>query len=158
MKTRDFPLFNVVLVHPEIPANTGNIGRTCVGYNSYLHLVKPLGFKINDRQLKRAGLDYWPDLKYKTYPHWKDIQPYFQTKRVFYLSTKGKKHLYQGVFKRGDWFVFGSESQGLAHFLPPVTQETVLKIPFPGPIRSLNLANAVSITVFEAYRQVVLSV
>ena len=154
MKAFDAPLFNIVLVHPEIPSNTGNIGRTCVGYRSCLHLIKPLGFEINDRQLKRAGLDYWSHLKYNTYPHWKDIQSHLKGKRVFYLSTRGQKHLYQGVFKEGDWFVFGSESRGLATILSSVKQECVLKIPFPGPIRSLNLANAVSITIFEAYRQV----
>ena len=149
-----FPLFNVVLVHPEIPSNTGNIGRTCVGYCCRLHLVKPLGFEINDRQLKRAGLDYWPNLQYTIYPQWKDIQMVLKDKRVFYLSTKGQTSLYDCHFKREDWFVFGSESKGLGSLLLPLEPEQIITIPTPGPIRSLNLANAVSITVFEAYGKV----
>ena len=149
-----FPLFNIVLVHPEIPSNTGNIGRTCVGYHCCLHLVKPLGFEINDRQLKRAGLDYWPNLNYKTYTRWEHIKNQLQDQRVFYLSTKGQKNIYNCHFKQGDWFVFGSESKGLGFLLPDLEQEQILTIPMPGPVRSLNLSNAVGITVFEAYRQV----
>lgn len=149
-----FPLFNVVLVHPEIPSNTGNIGRTCVGYYCRLHLVKPLGFEINNRQLKRAGLDYWPNLKYRIYKHWKDITADLTDQRVFYLSTKGQKNIYDCYFKRGDWFVFGSESRGLGSLLYKLKPEQVLAIPTPGPVRSLNLSNAVGITVFEAYRQI----
>ena len=149
-------LFNVVLVHPEIPSNTGNIGRTCVGLRSSLHLVEPLGFEINNKQLKRAGLDYWPYLKYKIYSQWEDVKKQFSGKRVFYLSTKGKTSIYEGRFKKGDWFVFGSESKGLGSLLLDLKKEEVLTIPVPGSIRSLNLANAVSITVFEAYRQVMM--
>ena len=149
------PLFNVVLVRPEIPYNTGNIGRTCVGYHCYLHLVKPLGFEINNRQLRRAGLDYWPNLKYKVYPHWEGIKTHLRDqKRVFYLSTKGQKSIYNCHFRAGDWFVFGSESKGLNFLLPYLNQEKILTIPMPGPVRSLNLSNAVGITVFEAYRQI----
>ena len=148
------PLFNIVLVHPEIPSNTGNIGRTCVGFCSRLHLVQPLGFKINDKQLRRAGLDYWSNLEYEIYSGWADVQKKIVEKRVFYLSTKGKKSIYRGCFKKGDWFVFGSESKGLGSLLSSLKKEDVLTIPVPGPIRSLNLANAVSITIFEAYRQI----
>ena len=147
-------LFNIVLVHPEIPSNTGNIGRTCVGLCSQLHLVKPLGFEINDKQLKRAGLDYWPYLKYKIHSKWEDVQKQFFSKRVFYLSTKGKKSIYNCRFEKGDWFVFGSESKGLGSLLLDLKGEEVLTIPTPGSIRSLNIANAVGITIFEAYRQV----
>lgn len=147
-------LFNVVLVHPEIPSNTGNIGRTCVGLCSQLHLVKPLGFEINDKQLKRAGLDYWPYLKYKIHSNWEGMQRQFFRKRVFYLSTKGKTSIYNCRFEKGDWFIFGSESKGLGSLLLDLKEEEVLTIPVPGSIRSLNLANAVSITIFEAYRQV----
>lgn len=147
-------LFNVVLVRPEIPSNTGNIGRTCVGLCSQLHLVKPLGFEINAKQLRRAGLDYWSHLKYSVYVKWEDVQKQFYNKRVFYLSTKGQRSIYDCSFKKGDWFVFGSESKGLGSLLPPLKEEEVLTIPVPGSIRSLNLANAVSITIFEAYRQI----
>ena len=149
-----FPLFHIVLVHPEIPSNTGNIGRTCVGYGCQLHLIEPMGFEINDRQLKRAGLDYWPDLKYEIYPDWQSIQSRLKNKRVFYLSTKGEKKIYNSPFTKGDWFVFGSESKGLAGLLRKVEPEQLITIPMPGSVRSLNLANAVSITVFEAYRQI----
>lgn len=148
------PMFNIVLVHPEIPSNTGNIGRTCVGYSSFLHLIEPLGFEINDKRLKRAGLDYWPNLNYALYSKWEDIQPQLINKRVFYLSTKGKKSLYGSSFQYGDWFVFGSESQGLKSILSPLNLEDVLTIFVPGKIRSLNLANAVSITLFEAFRHI----
>ncbi len=148
-------LFNIVLVQPEIPANTGNIGRTCVGYHCHLHLVKPLGFEINDRQLKRAGLDYWRKLKYEIYSDWESIKTSLLDKRVFYLSTKGDKSLCEGSFRKGDWFVFGAESKGLGVILQEVDWKQVLKIPVPGSVRSLNLANAVGITVFEAYRQIV---
>ncbi len=150
----EFPLINIVLVRPEIPYNTGNIGRTCVGYHSCLHLVKPLGFEISDRQLKRAGLDYWPDLNYRVYSHWEEMKTQLVGQRVFYLSTKGQKSIYNCQFKRGDWFVFGSESKGLNFLLPYLEQKQILAIPVPGPVRSLNLSNAVAMTVFEAYRQI----
>ena len=149
-----FPLLNVVLVCPEIPYNTGNIGRTCVGYHSCLHLVEPLGFEISDRRLKRAGLDYWPSLNYKVYAHWEEMKTQLENRRVFYLSTKGQNSIYNCRFKRGDWLVFGSESKGLNFLLPRLEQKQILTIPFPGPVRSLNLSNAVAITIFEAYRQI----
>ncbi len=148
-------LFNVVLVAPEIPSNTGNIGRTCVSLYSRLHLVGPLGFEMSDKRLKRAGLDYWPHLNYKIYDCWEEIKPHLESQRVFYLSTKGEKSLYEAHFRQGDCFVFGSESKGLSdHLLKKQTPSQVLKIPSPGPVRSLNLANAVSVTTFEAFRQV----
>ena len=143
-----------MLVQPEIPSNTGNIGRTCVGICSCLHLVGPLGFQINDKQLKRAGLDYWPHLKYKIYSSWADIQYQLEGKRVFYFSTKGTRSLYTARFQQGDWFIFGSESRGLGEHLLQQVSEKVLKIPVSGSIRSLNLSNAVSIVAFEAFRQI----
>jgi len=155
-----FPLFNIVLVKPEIPSNTGNIGRTCVGSHSKLHLVEPLGFELTDKQLKRAGLDYWPHLQYKIYSDWQKLKKCFPSEdRVFYFSTKGSASFYDSSFQPGDWFVFGSESKGLASIfsdmgLPPPPLSQILKIPMPGSIRSLNLANAVSITIYEAFRQV----
>ena len=141
-----------MLVRPEIPSNTGNIGRTCVGTGSALHLVGPLGFEINDRQLKRAGLDYWHKLSFKIYPGWEDFKPLLNKQRVFYFSTKGTLNLYEVRFQTGDWLVFGSESKGLPQSWFPAS--TVVKIPVPGPIRSLNLANAVGVGIFEAYRQI----
>lgn len=147
-------LFNVVLVEPEIPSNTGNIGRTCVGFLSFLHLVGPLGFEISDKRLKRAGLDYWPCLSYKVYPHWRHFESMVKGQRIFYFSTKGTQDMNTIRFQKGDWLVFGSETRGLSASLLKQAKHPVLRIPFPGPVRSLNLANAVSIGVFEAFRQI----
>jgi len=147
--------FNVVLIEPEIPNNTGNIGRTCVGTNCVLHLVGPLGFEISDKRLKRAGLDYWPNLKWHTYDNvqqWQAVVPNFS--RVFYFSTKAENSLYSQRFQRGDWLVFGKETKGLdAKFLQE-NKKQALTIPQYGPIRSLNLANAVAIAVYEGLRQI----
>ena len=146
--------FKVVLVEPEIPSNTGNIGRTCVATSSILHLVKPLGFEISDKQLRRAGLDYWTHLNYKIYENWTDWQTENPiNKRVWFLSTKAKQSLYDVDIHLGDTFVFGKETKGLDENLLFQYEKQALKIPFSGPVRSLNLANAVSITLFEALRQ-----
>ncbi len=150
---KDMSVFlNIVLVRPEIPSNTGNIGRTCVGTGSSLHLVGPLGFEINNKQLKRAGLDYWPRLSFKMYPGWESFRPFLKKQRVFCFSTKGTLNLYEARFQKGDFLIFGPESRGLPQAL--LAASTVVKIPVPGPVRSLNLANAVSIGIFEAYRQI----
>ena len=146
--------FKVVLVQPEIPSNTGNIGRTCVATQSELHLVGPLGFEISDKRLKRAGLDYWPYLSYKQYDNW----PVWEkensiTSRTWFFSTKGKKILYDVSFRKGDTFVFGRETKGLDSSLLSQYQEQSLLIPFVGEVRSLNLANAVSVALFEGIRQ-----
>ena len=146
--------FKVVLVQPEIPSNTGNIGRTCVATRSELHLIKPLGFEISDKRLKRAGLDYWPYLKYKEYENWenwKEENPI--SPRTWFFSTKGQKVLYEISFKPGDTFVFGRETKGLDENLLSTYKEQSLLIPFVGEVRSLNLANAVSVALFEGLRQ-----
>lgn len=147
-------LFNVTLIEPEIPQNTGNIGRTCVGVNASLTLVGPLGFEINDTNLKRAGLDYWQHLNWKqldTISEWENKTA--DQSRVFYFSTHGKTPYYHTEFKLGDTFVFGKETKGLPKDLMQRNQERVLTIPMTGPIRSLNLATAVAIVLFEAIRQ-----
>ena len=148
-------LFNVVLIEPEIAANTGNIGRTCVGMNAKLHLVGTLGFSITDRRLKRAGLDYWPYLDFVHHAHWDDWQKQIpDLARVFFFSTKAEKSLYSPTFQRGDWFVFGRETKGLDPEILKNFSSQALRIPMLGPIRSLNIATSVAIVLFEGYRQV----
>lgn len=148
------PYFHVVLHEPEIPNNTGNIGRTCVGMQSKLHLIKPYGFEITDKHLKRSGLDYWPDLEWQEH---ENLQAWQQnvadSKRVFYFSTKASKTIFDVEFQRGDSFVFGRETKGLPEDLVLSNLQQAVKIPMLGPIRSYNVANTVAITLFEAYRQ-----
>ncbi|HEX4923543.1 MAG TPA: tRNA (cytidine(34)-2'-O)-methyltransferase [Bdellovibrionales bacterium] len=146
--------FNIVLIEPEIPNNTGNIGRTCVGTNSRLHLVGKLGFEISDRYLKRAGLDYWKDVDWVHHKTWDDWWALVKDPaRVFYFSTKARKSYFDVDFRYGDWFVFGKETKGLDEDLLRKNDAQALTIPQFGPIRSLNVANAVSIVVYEAIRQ-----
>lgn len=148
------PLFHVVLVEPEIPNNTGNIGRLCVGTRSRLHLVGPLGFEINDRQLKRAGLDYWPHLSwcaYENYAQWTAQGP--AREKTYYFSTKGKRDFFDVSFKPGDYFIFGKETKGLSEDILHGNEDRCLRLPMLGPIRSQNIANTVSIVVYEALRQ-----
>ncbi|USN49005.1 MAG: tRNA (cytidine(34)-2'-O)-methyltransferase [Pseudobdellovibrionaceae bacterium] len=148
-------MFNVVLVEPEIPSNTGNVGRTCVGTWSKLHLVGPLGFEISDKRLKRAGLDYWPHLEWQQYENFEDWwRQIVDPSRVFFFSTKGKKTLYETRFQPGDTFVFGKETKGLSEDLLARYPEQVLTIPVLGQIRSYNLSNAVAMTLSEGVRQV----
>ncbi len=148
-------LFRVTLVEPEIPQNTGNIGRTCVGTRSELHLVGKLGFKITDRNLKRAGLDYWQHLEWTHHQKFEDWQSQIQDpKRVFYFSTKGQKSYFEADFQPGDWLVFGKETKGLDEDLLRRNPDQVLQIPILGPIRSLNVATAVTVVLYEAIRQI----
>jgi tRNA (cytidine/uridine-2'-O-)-methyltransferase len=148
-------LFRIVLIEPEIPQNTGNIGRTCVGTHCELHIVGQTGFKINDTNLKRAGLDYWQHLtwfQHKTYEDW--FSQVEDKSRVYYFTTKVKQTYFDIKYQKGDWFVFGKETKGL----PPEVINSNLKqavtIPQPGQVRSLNLATAVAISVYEGYRQI----
>lgn len=152
------PTFKIVLIEPEIPQNTGNIGRTCVGTRAELHLVGQLGFEINDKNLKRAGLDYWQHL---TWFHHKNINEWLSLvtdkQRVFYFTTKTKK-LYTSVdYKQGDWLVFGKETKGLDPKILQNNKEQAVTIPQLGPTRSLNLATSVAIAVYEGIRQLGLS-
>jgi tRNA (cytidine/uridine-2'-O-)-methyltransferase len=148
------PPFRIVLIEPEIPANTGNIGRTCVGLNAELHVVGKLGFSITDRRLKRAGLDYWPHLNFTHHPTWEHWQSKVEDpSRVFFFSTKASRGLYDEKFRAGDWFVFGKETVGLGPEIVSAHREQLLKIPMTGPIRSLNLATSVAVVLFEAFRQ-----
>jgi tRNA (cytidine/uridine-2'-O-)-methyltransferase len=147
-------LFHVALVEPEIPQNTGNIGRTCVATHSDLHLVGNLGFHITDANLKRAGLDYWDHLTWthhKTLPEFEALQT--NPKRVFYLSAKADKYYTDVQFQKDDWFVFGKETKGLPDDLMLRNKDQLLLIPLLGPARGLNVATAVAVVVYEAVRQ-----
>ncbi len=148
------PLCRVVLVEALIPQNTGNIARTCVGTNSELHLVGPLGFEISESRVKRAGLDYWEHLRW--YFHhsveawWEKVD---NKSRVFFVETGTPKSLYEVEFQEGDWLVFGKETSGLTREIIGLNDAGACFLPMPGPTRSLNLSNAVAISVFEALRQ-----
>ncbi len=147
-------LFHVALVEPEIPQNTGNIGRTCVATHCDLHLIGPLGFQITDAQLKRAGLDYWEHLTWAHYPQHSLWQKQLQDpQRVFYFSAKATRHYTEVSFKRGDWLVFGKETKGLPENLMPRNESQILLIPLLGPTRGLNLATAVAVVLYEGIRQ-----
>jgi tRNA (cytidine/uridine-2'-O-)-methyltransferase len=146
-------MFNVVLVEPEIPPNTGNIGRLCLATGSTLHLVKPLGFSIDDRTLKRAGLDYWKEVDLQLWDSFEQLQEAQETNaRFFFLTTKSKRAYYDVDFRTRDFLVFGRETKGLPEPLLAAHPEELLTIPMQGT-RSLNLATAVGIVLFEAMRQ-----
>jgi len=143
---------NVVLVHPEIPANTGNIARLCVITGCKLHLVRPLGFFLDDKHLKRAGLDYWQHLDYAIHDSWVDFIETCHPERLFLVETDSQK-LYTDVnYQIGDYLVFGSESKGLPSAILRDYPDNHISLPMVNP-RSLNLSNTVAITVYEAWRQ-----
>lgn len=149
-------MLNIVLIEPEIPNNTGNIGRLCVGTESRLHLIHPFGFVINDKNLKRSGLDYWVHLdvtEYQNVEEWIIQIP--DKSRVFLMSSHAEKSIYEINFQEGDWLVFGKESVGLSpEVLSLFTEENQLKIPMSSLIRSFNIANSVAFVVGEAKRQI----
>ncbi len=148
-------MLNIVLVEPEIPNNTGNIGRLCVGTESRLHLIHPFGFVINDKNLKRSGLDYWVHLdvtEYQNVSEWFDQIP--DKSRVFLMSSHAEKSYLENEFQEGDWLVFGKESVGLSkEFLDLFEKKNQLTIPMSSLIRSFNIANSVAFVVGEAKRQ-----
>ena len=146
-------MFNVVLIEPEIPPNTGNIGRLCLATGSTLHLVKPLGFSTDDRELKRAGLDYWKEVDVRLWDSFADWERTIGPgARAFFLTTKSDRPYYDVRFRSGDYLVFGRETKGLPEALLAAHPEELLTIPMQGT-RSLNLATAVAIVLFEAVRQ-----
>jgi tRNA (cytidine/uridine-2'-O-)-methyltransferase len=148
-------MFNVVLIEPEIPPNTGSIARLCLATQSRLHLVEPLGFSINDRQLRRAGMDYWREVDVQ---YWKNLTEFESAirppTRRFLLTTKAKRRYWETKFCRGDYLVFGRETKGLPESLLLSDPENCLTIPMAAGARSLNLATAVAIILFEGVRQV----
>lgn len=146
--------FSVVLVRPEIPHNTGAIGRLCVGLGVKLHLVRPLGFHLDDRSVARAGLDYWPHLDVTVHDTWEDYLADAKPAALHFLSTHGEKSLYDCAFAPGAALVFGNESSGLPKDFYVRYRPSLFRIPMPGEhARSINLANAVSIASYECYRQ-----
>lgn len=145
---------HIVLVKPEIPHNTGAIGRVCVGLDCALHLIRPLGFHLSDQYLQRAGLDYWKHLRLTVHDSWDDFLQSVKPPRLFFLSTRGTRSLYDCAFQPEDALVFGNEGSGLPKEFYVRYSEQLFKIPMPGEhARSINLANAVSIAVYEAFRQ-----
>lgn len=146
-------MFNVVLIEPEIPPNTGNIGRLCLATRATLHLVQPLGFAIDDRQLQRAGLDYWKEVDLRMWSSFAELQrAQTAAARYFFLTTKTSRPYFAQDFAPGDFLVFGRETKGLPESMLQLNRESLLTIPMDGT-RSLNLATAVAIVLFEAVRQ-----
>ena len=144
---------NVCLIEPEIPQNTGNISRTCAATHTVLHLVRPFGFEISDRTLKRAGLDYWQYLDVRYYDGFSEVLEKNSGATFYYLSTKGKIVYTDAKFKDGDFLVFGKETHGLPEPLLKENYDRTLRIPMWQNLRSLNLSNSVAITLYEALRQ-----
>src|SRR3954451_16926631 len=135
-------MFNIILVEPEIPPNTGNVGRLCLATHSTLHLIEPLGFEINDRQLQRAGLDYWKEVDVRLWPSLGALQSaQAPDARYYFLTTKTPRPYYEQHFRAGDFLVFGRETKGLPESLLHANEERLLTIPMIGT-RSLNLATA----------------
>ena len=148
---------NIVLHQPEIPANTGNIGRTCVATGSTLHLIEPLGFQLNEKQIKRAGMDYWHKLDVRRYVNYEDfLEQEFRPHpgRKLWMATTKAKHVYtEAAFGPDDYIMFGKESAGIPEEILLDYKETAVRIPMLDTIRSLNLGNSVSIILYEALRQ-----
>ncbi len=148
-------MFNIVLVHPEIPQNTGNIGRLCVNNDCTLHLVKPLGFSLDSAQVRRAGLDYWPHLKLRIHEDWNAFLAGERPARMLMSSTHGTRSIYDFAFLPGDYIVFGSEGHGLPDDFYRRYAGSLYRLPMLGDKnRSLNLANAAGIVLYEGLRQV----
>lgn len=146
-------MFNIVLVEPEIPQNTGNIVRTCAATGCKLHLVRPLGFEVTDKYLKRAGLDYWSDVDISYYDGFDEVLSSNPQAAFYFFTTKAGKSYSEAEFKKGDFLVFGKETRGLEEELLIEHKNGCLRIPMLGDTRSLNLSNSVAIAVYEGLRQ-----
>lgn len=144
---------NIVLFEPEIPANTGNIGRTCVATGTRLHLIEPLGFRLNEKELKRAGMDYWKDLDVTTYINYEDFLEKNPGAKIYMATTKAKQVYTDVQYEPDCYIMFGKESAGIPEEILVENQETAVRIPMIGDIRSLNLGNSVAIVLYEALRQ-----
>lgn len=148
-------MLNIVLLEPEMPANTGNIGRTCCATGTRLHLIEPMGFRINDKTLKRAGLDYWDDLDvtiYDCYVDFLEKNPK-ASEKMYMATTKAKRNYTDVEYEADAYIMFGKESAGIPEELLVESQETAIRIPMNENIRSLNLSNSVAIVLYEALRQ-----
>ncbi|MCU6746208.1 tRNA (cytidine(34)-2'-O)-methyltransferase [Faecalicatena acetigenes] len=146
-------MLNIVLHEPEIPANTGNIGRTCVATNTRLHLIEPLGFKLNEKALKRAGMDYWKDLDVRTYIDFEDFRQQNPGAKIYMATTKAPKVYTEVSYEPDCYIMFGKESAGIPEEILVEYRENCVRIPMVGEIRSLNLGNSVAILLYEALRQ-----
>jgi len=146
--------FHIVLVEPEIPANTGNIARTCAATGTHLHLVRPLGFQTDDRTLKRAGLDYWHAVNVHYHDSFDEVREQFPQSRFFFASTRASKVYSEFAYQDGDFFVFGKETKGLPQELIDANLPTCIRMPMTDAVRSLNLSNSAAIVLYEAFRQI----
>ena len=155
-------MFHIVLLEPEIPQNTGNIGRTCVASGSSLHLIEPMGFRITEKQVRRAGLDYWDRLNLTIHDSYRDFKKDFKKKtessqgrkpRIWMATTKARRTYSEVEYHPGDYIMFGKESAGIPEEILVEHEEDCIRIPMIGDIRSLNLGNSVAIVLYEALRQ-----
>lgn len=146
-------MLNIVLLEPEIPANTGNIGRTCAATGSRLHLIEPLGFRLDEKSLRRAGMDYWKDLDVITYINYEDFLEKNPEARVYMATTKAEKMYTEIRYEPDCYIMFGKESAGIPEEILVDYEETCIRIPMLDKIRSLNLSNSVAIVLYEALRQ-----
>ena len=146
-------MLNIVLHEPEIPANTGNIGRTCTAAGTRLHLIEPLGFRLDEKSLKRAGMDYWSNLDVTTYISYEDFLSKNPGAKIYMATTKAEKIYTQVCYEPDCYIMFGKESAGIPEEILVKHKEECIRIPMVGDIRSLNLSNSVSIVLYEALRQ-----
>ena len=146
-------MLNIVLLEPEIPANTGNIGRTCVATNTKLHLIEPLGFRLNEREIKRAGMDYWKDLDVTTYINYEDFLEKNPHAKIYMATTKAVNNYTDVTYEPDCFIMFGKESAGIPEEILVRHKEQSIRIPMVGDIRSLNLGNSVAVVLYEALRQ-----
>ena len=144
---------NIVLLEPEIPQNTGNIGRTCCATGTKLHLIEPMGFRINEKSLKRAGMDYWDDLDVAIYDSYNDFLEQNPNAKMWYATTKAPNRYCDVSFGENDYIMFGKESAGIPEEILVDNEKNAIRIPMNHNIRSLNLSNSVAIVLYEALRQ-----
>ncbi|HKL79321.1 MAG TPA: tRNA (cytidine(34)-2'-O)-methyltransferase [Mobilitalea sp.] len=144
---------NIVLLEPEIPANTGNIGRTCVATGTKLHLIEPMGFRLDEKQIRRAGLDYWKDLDLTVYDNYEDFLSKNPGAKVYMATTKAMKDYTHVEYEPDCYILFGKESAGIPEEMLLENKENSIRIPMVGDIRSLNLGNSVAVVLYEALRQ-----
>lgn len=144
---------HIILHQPEIPSNTGNIGRTCVATGTDLHLIEPLGFQLDEKAIRRSGMDYWPKLSVTRYINFQEFQEKHPGVRIWMATTKAKKSYTEVSFGPDDYLMFGKESAGIPEEILVAHEEDCIRIPMNPEIRSLNLANSVSIILYEALRQ-----
>ena len=146
--------FHVVLYQPEIPANTGNIGRLCVGTSSMLHIIKPMRFLLTDKLVKRAGLDYWDKLALRIHDSLDDFLTEYPDNNIYFCTTKTERKFTELKYEKGDVFIFGPESRGIPEDILNKYQKQNITIPMSSQIRSINLSNSVAIVIYEAWRQI----